>query len=67
MSPCGKYILSGNQKSGICIWDINSKEKNQIPIEYQYHFGEVNSVDWANSENHFIASSSDDCTVLILG
>ncbi len=65
MSPCGEFVVSGNQKGTVCLWETRGKDKSAT--EFAFHSSEVNCVDWSSASSHCVATSSDDCTVLVLG
>jgi WD40 repeat protein len=66
MSPCGDFILSGSKNGELKVWNLKTKDPEPICSKKDSHLAEINGVDWSRQiTNCCIASSSDDCSVLL--
>ena len=59
------YLISGSDDHRICVWDINSSEKNCLLNTYENHIGVVEDVCFNKISENVFASCGDDRKLMI--
>ena len=59
------YLISGSDDHRICVWDINSKNKNSLLCTYESHLGVVEDVCFNKILENVFASCGDDRKMMI--
>ena len=59
------YLISGSEDHRICVWDINSSEKNCLLNTYESHIGVVEDVCFNKISENVFASCCDDRKLMI--
>ena len=59
------YLISGSDDHRICIWDINSNEKNCLLNTYKSHMGVVEDVCFNKIQENIFASFADNRKMII--
>jgi denticleless len=65
LSPCGKFIISGSKDKKIYFWEAEGDGMPFCSLYSSLHQEEINAVDWGRCDKNFIASVSDDATLLL--
>ncbi|ELT98596.1 hypothetical protein CAPTEDRAFT_229258 [Capitella teleta] len=63
LSPNDDYLLSGSSDNQAYIWNTQSPQSS--PILLQGHTSEVPAVAWSSSDLGRIATTSDDCSLMV--
>ncbi|BGP16592.1 hypothetical protein JCM10213_000494 [Rhodosporidiobolus nylandii] len=59
ISPCSRYLASGNSDGGVLLWDTEGSGRDAVRVVG--HEREVSGIDWADGES--LATCSDDLLV----
>ena len=62
VSPCGKFLASGDQANNLVIFDVKT---SRILRKYQLENDVVDSLEWCPTRYGLIAATNDSCVYLI--
>jgi len=65
LSPCDNFVICGSKDETVYLWEANNHTGTPLAAFNGTHKGEVNAVDWGLGTMNFIASVSDDETLLV--
>lgn len=57
ISPCGRYLASGDEDHNIVIWDTRS---TKILLKYKTEHKVIDSVEWSTSTTHCILAAANE-------
>lgn len=63
ISPCGRYLASGDEDSNVIVWDVLT---TRILRKYKFENKVVDSVSWSPSTTHCLLAASNEESVYLL-
>lgn len=63
MSPCGKYLASGDESHNLVVWCVTSAK---ILRRYKLEYAVIDKIEWCPSQKHCILSATNDELVYLL-
>jgi len=63
VSPCGRFLASGDQEHNLIIWNVRN---TKIMRKYKLEEEVIDSIAWCTNKNHCLLAASNEHTVYLI-